>query len=78
MAAAIGRELRVPIADQEPQPSDPILEVHQQGAGLLRSRLTGGMGGDALDVLRADANFNHQEHVGPVQPHGCDAPSQQP
>src|SRR5205814_2743735 len=45
------RELRVPVPDQEPEPVHPLIQVHQQVAGLLGNPRPRGMGGVAVRRL---------------------------
>jgi hypothetical protein len=41
-----GGELGVAVADQVPESLRPVVQVHQQVAGLLCDPLAGGVGGD--------------------------------
>src|SRR3981081_3043757 len=46
-------ELRVPVADHEPELRRTVAEIHDQVAGLLSDPVAGGMFGDAEDVYPA-------------------------
>jgi len=45
-----GRELAVPVTDQETKLVGPVAEVHDQVAGLLGDPGPGGVGGDPGEV----------------------------
>jgi len=57
----------VAVADEEPEPSGVLAEVHQQVAGLLGSPGSVGMGGHAQHVQGAVADLEHEQHVQPPQ-----------
>src|SRR5689334_19653170 len=46
-------ELGVPIADEEPEATAGVVEVHEQVAGLLGEPRAGRVGGDTNDVYAA-------------------------
>jgi hypothetical protein len=64
-----GGELAVTVADEEPEVSVGVVEVHEQVAGQLREPGSGRMGGDAEDVDVAGGVLDDEERVEPVQ---CD------
>jgi hypothetical protein len=57
-------ELRVPIAEQEPDRGDLLVEIHEQVAGHLGDPGIVGMIGDAEDPDAAGGVFDDREHVG--------------
>ena len=67
-----GGELGVPIADQEPEATAGVVEVHDQVAGLLGEPGAGGVGGDAEDVHPSGDVLDREEHVEPAQGDGVD------
>ena len=62
-----GGELGVAVADEEPESSTGVVEVHEQVAGLLGEPSCGGVGGDAEDVHAAGGVLDDEEDVQPVQ-----------
>jgi len=62
-----GGELAVAVADQEPEASVGVVEVHEQVAGLLGQPGSGRVRGDAQDVYPARGVFDDEERVQPVQ-----------
>ena len=67
-----GGELGVAVADQEPEASTGVVEVHEQVAGLLGEPGSGGVGGDAEDVHAAGGVLDDEERVEPVQGDGVE------
>ena len=62
-----GVELCVAVADEEPESSTGVLEVHEQVAGLLGEPGCGGVGGDAEDVHATAGVLDDEEDVEPVR-----------
>ena len=56
-------ELRVPVADQEPEGGDPIAEIHHQVACQLRRPASGRVLGDAEDVYPSGGDLHNEQHV---------------
>src|SRR3954470_24858332 len=56
-------ELRVPVSDQETELRDPIAEIHQEVACLLRGPGSRRVRGDAEDVYPAGGDLHHDQHV---------------
>jgi hypothetical protein len=65
-----GRELPVPIADQEPELPDAVFEAHEQVAGLLRHPLSQWMRCHTEHVNPARADLDRKQHVQPLEEHG--------
>jgi hypothetical protein len=65
-------ELRVPVTQQQPQPVGPLVQTHQQVAGLWRHPGTGGMCGDAYKVDLAGGQFDEEQDVDPFEEHGVE------
>ncbi len=66
-------ELRVPVADQEPERPDPLPQVLQQVTSLLRRPRPGRVRGDTQDVHPPAADLHHEQHIQPAQGDGLDA-----
>jgi hypothetical protein len=66
-----GNELGVAIADQETQPLDPIVKVHEQIAGLLGHPRSGRVGRDAREMHRAGAELDEEQDVEPAEGIPC-------
>jgi hypothetical protein len=62
-------ELRIPIADEEPQP--PIPKHQQQVAGLLGNPSPVRVGGHAGQVNPSSIQFDEEQHLQPSEPVGC-------
>jgi len=62
-----GSELAVAVADQEPEASVGVVEVHEQVAGELSQPSAGGMSGHAQDVYATGGVFDDEERVELVQ-----------
>jgi len=67
-----GRELPVPIADQEPELPDAVFEAHEQVAGLLRHPLSQWTRCHTEHVDPAGADLDHEQHLQPLEEHGVD------
>jgi hypothetical protein len=67
-----GGELGVAVADQEPEASTGVVEVHAEVAGLLGQPGAGGVGGDAEDVYAAGGVLEDEEDIQPVQGDGVE------
>jgi hypothetical protein len=65
-----GRELGVPIAEQEPGPQPGALERPDEVAGLLRHPGRRRMGSAAAQMDPAAADLEEEEDVQPLQPGG--------
>ena len=63
-------ELGVAVTDEEPAASSGVIEVHDEGAGLLGQPGAGRMGGDAEDVDLAGGVFDDEERVEPGEGEG--------
>src|SRR3981081_4561196 len=63
-------ELRVPVADHEPELRRTVAEVHDQVAGLLSDPVRGGMFGDAEDMYPAGRVLDNRETVQSGEQHG--------
>lgn len=63
-------ELRVPIADQEPEGGDTITQVHHQVPGLLGDPVRSGMSRDIQDMHPAGRVLDNGEAVQPREEHG--------
>jgi hypothetical protein len=71
----------VPITNQEAEPIDPIVEVHQQVAGRLRHPLAGRVRGNAGQVHSPPIELDDEQHIQPGQPdrlHGQKVAGQHP
>jgi hypothetical protein len=62
-----GSELAVAVADQEPEASVGVVEVHEQVARELSQPSAGGMSGHAQDVYATGGVFDDEERVELVQ-----------
>ena len=62
-----GGELRVAIAEQEPQLVGSLVEFHEQVTGLLGDPDTGGVRRGAGDVDLAGGQFQEDQHVDPLK-----------
>ena len=62
-----GGELGVAVADEEPDSSTGVVEVHKQVAGLLGEPSYGGVRGHAEDVHAAGGVLDDEEDVEPAQ-----------
>ena len=62
-----GRELAGAVADEKPERGGPVVEVHEQVAGLLGGPSSGGVAGRPEDVDVAGADLEGEEHVDPFQ-----------
>jgi hypothetical protein len=60
-------ELGVPVADEEPEASTGVLEVHDQVTGLLGQPGSRRVGGDAEHVYAAGGVLDDEERIEPVQ-----------
>jgi hypothetical protein len=67
-----GSELRVAVAQQEPQRSSALVEVHQQVPGLLGHPGAGRMRGHPDQVDPAGGDLHEEQHVDPPEEHGID------
>ena len=67
-----GGELGVAVADEEPEASVGVVEVHQQVAGLLGEPGAGGVGGDAQDVHPPGGVLDDEEDVEAAQGDGVE------
>ena len=56
-------ELRVAIADQEPEPGGPLAQIHDQVARLLRDPRPARMTGNPEDVDAPGLDFDHEEDI---------------
>ena len=63
---------RVPIADEEPELSNPLAQVHQQVTGGLRGPSRGGVGGDTEDVDSSGVDLHHEQDVEAAQADGVE------
>ena len=61
---------RVPVANQELDLRNTVVEVHEQGAGLLGDPVCGGRCGDAEDVDPAGGVLEDREALQPGEQHG--------
>jgi hypothetical protein len=64
--------LGVPVADEEPERRDPVVEVGHEVAGGLRSPPHGRVLGDAKDVDPATRDFHDEQYVESAQPNGVE------
>jgi hypothetical protein len=60
-------ELGIPVADQESECADAVVEVYGEVPGCLRGPSAGGVGGDAEDVDSADMDLDDEQHVKSAQ-----------
>jgi hypothetical protein len=67
-----GGELAVAIADQEPEPADAVVEVHEQVTGLLGDPGPGGVGSDPGEVHAPAVVLDHDEDVEAAEEGGVD------
>ena len=67
-----GGELGVAVADEEPEATAGVVEVHEQVAGLLGQPGAGRVRGDAEDVYAAGGVLDDEERVEPVQGDGVE------
>jgi hypothetical protein len=58
-------ELRIPVADDEPERRDPITQVHDHVAGLLGRPVGRWVGADTEDVDPPGRDLHHEQHVQP-------------
>ena len=65
-------ELGVAVADQEPEATAGLIEIHAEVAGQLGEPRSGGVGGDAEDVDAAGGVLDDEERVQPLQCDGVD------
>src|SRR5664279_291338 len=65
-------ELRVAIPDQKPDRSDPLAQIHDQVARLLRDPRPARMTGNPEDVDAPSLGFDHEEDIQPSQDDGVD------
>ena len=62
-----GRELRVPIPDQEPERAGPLPHVEDQVTGLLGGPLPRRVRGDAEQAHPTGHHLHHEQHIDPAQ-----------
>ena len=62
-----GAELRVPVAQQEPEAVGSLVEVHQQIPSLLDDPATGRVGGRPGDVDLPGGDLDEEQHVDPFE-----------
>jgi len=62
-------ELAGPIADEEPEFSDAIAEIHHQVTDLLGSPSAVRIGGHAQQMHGAGGNLQDEQHVDPLECH---------
>jgi len=67
-----GGELGVAIADEEPETTPGVVEIHGEVAGLLGQPGTGGMGGDTQDVYPPGGVLDDEERVQTAQGEGVE------
>jgi hypothetical protein len=72
-ASKTGREFRVPVAQQEPQASHALVEVHQQVPRLLGHPGTGRMCGHPDQMDLAGGELQEEQHVDPLEKYGFDS-----
>jgi hypothetical protein len=65
-----GGELRVPIADQEPEPADTVVNGHNQVAGLLGHPRLHWVRRHPEHMDLAGGDLDHKQHVQPFEQHG--------
>jgi len=64
-----GGELAGPVADEESELGDAVIEVHHEVADLLGGPSAVGVGGRAQQVHGPIANLQHEEYVDPLEYH---------
>jgi len=64
-----GGELRVPVPDEEPERAGPLVQVHDEVAGLLGGPRAGRVRGHPEDVHPAGGDLHDEQHVDPAQRH---------
>jgi len=67
-----GGELGVAVADEEPETTPGVVEIHGEVAGLLGQPGTGGMGGDTQDVYPPGGVLDDEERVQTAQGEGVE------
>src|SRR5664279_3522806 len=65
-------ELRIAIADQEPERRSPLAQIHDQVACLLSNPRPARMTGTPEDVHASSVGFHYEEDIQPSQEHGVD------
>jgi hypothetical protein len=70
-AIGLGRELRLPVPNQELQAASAALEIHQQVTGVPGHLRAGRVGGDPGQVPAAGAVPEEEQHVQTAQDHGA-------
>ena len=64
-----GGELRVPVPDEEPERAGPLVQVHDEVAGLLGGPRAGRVRRDSEDMDPAGGDFHDEQYVDPAQRH---------